>query len=310
MKDLKVVFMGTPDFACPALEWLIENTNVILVVTKADKEVGRHHELSYSPVKQIALKNHIEVFQPIKIKEDYEIISEMNPDIIITCAYGQIIPKSILDIPKYGCINIHASLLPKYRGAAPIQWAILNGDNKTGITLMYMDEHMDTGDIIDKAECTITPDDDIATLHNKLSILGKDLLASNLLSIMKGTNKRIKQDDSIASLAPMIKREDELLDFNNEGQKIINKIRAFSPWPLTYFKYNGQDIKIIKATFTKKANPKVGHIVYEKKQMGIECLDGVIYLKEIKPFGKKNMQISSFLNGINKDIEFIDEIVN
>lgn len=299
--------MGTPDFACPVLKWLIDNTNVVLVVTKEDKEVGRNHEMTYTPVKKLALENNIDVFQPVKIRNDFEIISEINPDIIITCAYGQIIPKEVLDIPKLGCINVHASILPKYRGAAPIQWALLNGDEKTGVTLMYMDEHMDTGDIIDIKEYTIQEDDNVGTLHDKLSILGVDLLKENLSKIVEGTNKRIKQNDELSCLAPMIKREDELLNFNNKGKDIINKIRAFNPWPLAYFKLNNEDIKILNAHFINKNNTKVGHIIYDKKQMGIECSDGIIYLDEIKPFGKKAMNIVSYLNGCNKDKEYIDE---
>ena len=299
--------MGTPDFACPVLKWLIDNTNVVLVVTKEDKEVGRNHELTYTPVKKLALENNIDVFQPVKIRNDFEIISEINPDIIITCAYGQIIPKEVLDIPKYGCINVHASILPKYRGAAPIQWALLNGDEKTGVTLMYMDEHMDTGDIIDIKEYTIKDTDNVGTLHDELSKLGVELLKENLSKIANGTNTRIKQDDELSCLAPMIKREDELLDFNNNGKSIINKIRAFNPWPLAYFKLNNEDIKIIEAHYIHKDNTKVGHIIYDKKQMGIECNDGIIYLDTIKPFGKKAMNIESYLNGCNKEKDFIDE---
>ena len=307
MKELKVIFMGTPDFACPVLKWLIDNTNVVLVVTKADKEVGRNHVLSYSPVKQLALENNIDVFQPIKIRDDFEIISEINPDIIITCAYGQIIPKAILDIPKLGCINVHASLLPKYRGAAPIQWALINGDEKTGVTLMYMDEHMDTGDIIDTKEYIIETDDNVGTLHEKLSLLGVDLLKETLPKIINKTNNRIKQDEKLATYAPMIKREDELINFNNNGKDIINKIRAFNPWPLTYFKIDNQEIKIIKASFEKKNNSSVGKINYSKKLMGIECKDGIIFLEVIKPFGKKAMNISDFLNGFDKKKEYIDD---
>ncbi len=307
MKDLKVIFMGTPDFACPILKWLIDNTNVVLVVTKEDKEVGRNHELSYSPIKKLALENHINVFQPVKIREDFEIISEINPDIIITCAYGQIIPKAILDIPRLGCINIHASLLPKYRGAAPIQWALLNGEEKTGITLMYMDEHMDTGDMIAKKEYVIQDNDNVGTLHDKLSFIGIELLKDNLDNIMNGTNSREQQNGDEATYAPMIKREDELLSFNDEGKKIINKIRAFNPWPLAYFRLNNQDIKVLNAHFEKKDHTLVGKIVYSKKQMGIECSDGIIYLDRIKPFGKKEMDIISFLNGFDKSSEFIDD---
>ena len=303
MKDLKVIFMGTPDFAVPVLEYLIENTNVVLVVTQPDKEVGRDRKVIYSPIKKVALENKIDVFQPVKIRKDFEIISEINPDIIITCAYGQIIPKAILDIPKLGCINVHGSLLPEYRGAAPMQWAILDGKKETGITLMYMDEGMDTGDMIAKAVCEITDEDTIGSLHDKLSLLGKDLLAKELPNIIAGTNQRINQDDDNATYTKMIKREDELLNFEDFGVNIINKIRAFNPWPLAYFKLNGNEIKVLKAHFEEKTIEETGKVILSKKEMGITCKDGIIKLERIKPFGKKEMDIIAYLNGISKDEE-------
>ncbi|MBE6155869.1 MAG: methionyl-tRNA formyltransferase [Firmicutes bacterium] len=300
MKDLKVIFMGTPDFAVPVLEYLIENTNVVLVVTQPDKEVGRDKKISFSPIKKLAIKYNVEVFQPLKIRKDFEIISEINPDIIITCAYGQIIPKAILDIPKLGCINVHASLLPEYRGASPMQWAILDGKKETGVTIMYMDEGMDTGDIISKKKCAITDDDTIGSLHDKLSILGKELLEETLPSIVNRTNQRIPQDGNLATYTKLIKREDELIDFNDCGEKIINKIRAFSPWPLAYFRFNETEIKVIKASFEKKEKPSVGKITFDKKEMGIDCTDGIVKLERIKPFGKKEMDIVAYLNGVQK----------
>jgi len=293
--------MGTPEFAVPVLEYLIQNTNVVLVVTQPDKEIGRDKKIGYSPIKKLALENQIDVFQPLKIRKDFEIISEINPDIIITCAYGQIIPKSILDIPKLGCINVHASLLPEYRGAAPMQWAILDGKSETGVTLMYMDEGMDTGDMIAKMTCQILPEDTIGSLHDKLSLVGKNLLAQELPNIVAGTNQRVKQDDEKATYTKMIKREDELLNFDDLGTNIINKIRAFSPWPLAYFKLNGNEIKIIKAHFESKQVEDVGKVVFNKKNMGITCQDGLIILERIKPFGKKEMDIMAYLNGIKKE---------
>ncbi len=171
MKDLKVIFMGTPVFCVPILEELIKETNVLAVVTQPDKEVGRKHEISFSPIKKVAIKNNIKVLQPVKIKEEYEDIISLNPDIIITCAYGQIVPLAILNCPKYGCINVHASLLPKLRGGAPIHKAIINGYDKTGITIMYMDKGMDTGDMIEKAEVKIEDNDTAESLHDKLSAI-------------------------------------------------------------------------------------------------------------------------------------------
>lgn len=301
MKDLKVIFMGTPDFAVPVLEYLIENTNVVLVVTQPDKEVGRDKKVVFSPIKKLSIDKNVDVFQPERIRKDFEIISEINPDIIVTCAYGQIIPKSILDIPKLGCINVHASLLPEYRGAAPMQWAILDGKKETGVTLMYMDEGMDTGDMIAKMTCEITSDDTIGSLHDKLSLIGRDLLAKELPNIVAGTNGRVKQDDEKATYTKMIKREDELLDFDDFGKNIINKIRAFNPWPLAYFKLNGNEMKVVKATFEEKTTSEIGKVIFGKKEMSITCRDGLIKLERIKPMGKKEMDVLSYLNGIKKE---------
>lgn len=308
MKNKNVVFMGTPDFAVPVLKMLIEKTNVIMVVTKPDKRVGRNKELTFSPVKKVALENNIPVFQPIKIKNDYEKLTEEKIDLIVTCAYGQIIPKEVLNLPKYGCINVHASILPKYRGSAPIQWAIINGDKETGVTIMYMDEGMDTGDIISISKIAITSDDNVGTMHDKLSILGSKALEKDLKSILDGSVIRIKQGDNW-TLAPMIKREDEHLNFNDYGENIINRIRAFNPWPLANILIDDKEIKIIEAEFKNEKIDKVGNIIIDKEKMGISCLDGIVYLKKVKPFGKKEMSIESFLNGINKK-EYIKKVVS
>ena len=308
MKNKNVVFMGTPDFAVPVLKMLIEKTNVIMVVTKPDKRVGRNKELTFSPVKKVALENNIPVFQPIKIKNDYEKLTEEKIDLIVTCAYGQIIPKEVLNLPKYGCINVHASILPKYRGSAPIQWAIINGDKETGVTIMYMDEGMDTGDIISISKMAITSDDNVGTMHDKLSILGAQTLEKELESIFDGSVIRIKQGDNW-TLAPMIKRENEHLNFNDYGENIINRIRAFNPWPLANILIDDKEIKIIEAEFKNEKIDKVGNIIIDKEKMGISCLDGIVYLKKVKPFGKKEMSIESFLNGINKK-EYIKKVVS
>lgn len=305
MKDIKVVFMGTPDFAVNVLSMLNKNYNVCLVVTKPDKIVGKNKEKSFSPVKKYAIENNISVFQPEKIREDYEIISEINPDIIITCAYGQILSEEILSIPRLGCINVHASLLPKYRGAAPIQWSLLNGDDKTGITIMYMDKGMDTGNIISEEEISIDINDNVGTLHDKLSNLGSSLLEKTLPSIINGTNNSIKQDEEKASYASMIKREDEELSFNNKVIDVYNKIRAFSPWPLTHFSLNGVDIKIVSARFEKKDIKKSSEVLIQNKKICITCQDGIIILDEIKPFGKGVMDSSSYLNGLKDKNLFI-----
>ena len=303
MQNLKVVFMGTPDFSVPILEYLLNNTNVVLVVTQPDKEVGRDKKISYSPVKKVAVQYGKEVFQPIRIRKDYQIIIDLKPDLIITCAFGQILPREVLESAKLGSLNIHASLLPRYRGASPIQWALLNGDKKTGVTLMYMDEQMDTGDIIGQIECDISNDDNVGTLHDKLSFLGVDILKQELPKIINGTNSRVKQDDEKATYTKMIEREDELIDFNDNGKTIINKIRAFNPWPLAYFKLNNNEIKVYEAYFEKKDVSQIGKVILSKNSLGITCKDGIIYLTKIKPFGKKEMDIKSFINGLKKDAD-------
>lgn len=309
MKDKKVVFMGTPDFSVPVLKMLIENTNVSLVVTQPDKEAGRKKELVKSPVKVVAQNYNIPVFQPTRIRKDFDTLKNMEIDLIVTCAYGQILPKEILDMPKYGCVNVHASILPKYRGSAPIQWAIFNGDEETGVTIMYMDEGMDTGDIISIKKIPIMDSDNVGTMHDKLSVLGKELLEETLLHIFDKTANRTKQPDDF-TLAPMIKREDERIDFNNDGKSIINKIRGLNPWPLANFVLEDFEIKVLEAEFVSKKVEKVSIIKdLNKDSFGITCNDGIIYLKKVKPSGKKIMDIKSYLNGIDKD-RYINMVVN
>lgn len=301
MKNKNIVFMGTPEFSVPILKMLIENTNVIMVVTQPDKIVGKNKDVSFSPVKKLALEENIAVFQPVRIRKDFEELKKIDIDLIVTCAYGQIIPKEVLELPKYGCINVHASILPKYRGSAPIQWCLFNNDDVTGVTIMYMDEGMDTGDIIKIKEIPILESDNVGTLHDKLSILGRDLLLEVLPTIFDKTNDRIKQGGNY-TLAPMIKREDERLDFNEEGQKIIGKIKGLNPWPLANIIINNQEIKVLEAQFIEKKIEKTSIIKeIDKKSLGITCKDGIIYLKKVKPSGKKLMEINSFLNGIDKD---------
>lgn len=298
MKKVKTIFMGTPEFAIPVLKTLLKLSDVVCVVTKPDALVGRKKVLTPSPIKKLAIKENIPVLTPVKLKEEYQSILNYEPELIVTCAYGKIVPKVILDYPKYGCINIHASILPKYRGSAPMQWAIANGEKETGITLMYMDEKMDTGDIIDIEKISILDDDDLGSIHDKLSLLGSSILEKNFSNIINNNISRVKQDDTKATLAPMITREMELLDFNDYGKNIINKIRAFSPYPLTRTMINNEEVKIVKAKFIRKENTNIGKLIITKNDLGIECLDGIIYLEIIKPVGKKEMPIKSFLNGL------------
>ena len=298
MKKVKTIFMGTPEFAIPVLKTLLKLSDVVCVVTKPDALVGRKKVLTPSPIKKLAIKENIPVLTPVKLKEEYQSILDYEPELIVTCAYGKIVPKVILDYPKYGCINIHASILPKYRGSAPMQWAIANGEKETGITLMYMDEKMDTGDIIDIEKIPILDDDDLGSIHDKLSLLGSSILEKNFSNIINNNISRVKQDDTKATLAPMITREMELLEFNDYGKTIINKIRAFSPYPLTRTMINNEEVKIVKAKFIRKENTNIGKLIITKNDLGIECLDGIIYLEIIKPVGKKEMPIKSFLNGL------------
>ena len=299
----KIVFMGTPDFSVPVLQGLIDNYDVVGVVTQPDKEVGRKKELMYSPIKLFALENNIKVLQPAKIRVEYQCVLDLNPDIIITCAYGQIIPKEILDFPKYGCVNVHASLLPKYRGGAPIHRAIINGEKETGITIMYMDVGMDSGDIIKQKSIAIDDNSTVGDLHDELSTMGRDLLLDTLPSILEGTNERIKQDESKVTFASIIKREDEVVDFNDTTINVHNKIRGLSPFPCSYAVLDGKIVKIYKA---EKGNNKTeaasGEIIgCSKNGIEVKTNDGSIFIKELKVEGKKRMDAVSFLNGIEKD---------
>ena len=302
MEDTRIVFMGTPDFSVPILEGLIDNYNVVGVVSQPDKKVGRKQIIKQTPVKEVAINNNIKVLQPSNIKEDYKEVLDLNPDIIITCAYGQIVPKEVLDYPKYGCINVHASLLPKHRGGAPIHRAIINGDKKTGVTIMYMDIDMDSGDIISSRDIDIKDSDTLETLHDKLSLLGKDLLLETLPSIIDNTNKRIKQDESKATYSYNIKREEEHIDFNKTSREVFNLIRGLSPIPGAFVILDDKEMKIYNSVISdNKYDKKCGEItnIY-KNGIGVCTSDGEIIITDIKPFGKKRMLASSYINGIDK----------
>ena len=301
MKNLKVIFMGTPEFSVPILKELMKNTNVIGVITAPDAYVGRKKVLTACPIKELALINNIPVYSPVKLRNDYNFIYDLKPDIIITCAYGQIVPKEMLDIPKLGCINIHASLLPKYRGASPIQSAIINGEKETGITLMYMAEGLDTGDIIKEESIAIDDKDNLETLSNKLSCLGAKMIIEELPSIIKGTNEKIPQDDEKATYVGLIKREDEHLDFNTTAINVYNKIRAFAPSPLANFILDDIEYKVGDAEVVTDpgwAGNDYGTVVYEdKNSFIIKTLDGGVKITKIKPLGKNLMSVKDFKNG-------------
>ena len=303
---MRIVFMGTPDFAVNVLQGLIDNykESIVGVVSQPDKLVGRHQVLTNTPVKDLALKYNIPVLQPEKIRNDYEEILKLNPDIIITCAYGQIIPKAILDYPKLGCINVHASLLPKLRGGAPIHKAIIDGYDKTGVTIMYMDVKMDDGDMISKRECEILDSDNLESLHDKLSVIGRDLLLETLPSIIDGTNSREKQDESEVTFAYNIKREEEHIDFNNKSRDIFNLIRGLCPIPSANAIMDDNEIKIYDSSIGDKdyPNKECGEIVdVTREGIVVKTLDGSIIIKSLKPFGKKRMDANSYVNGIGRD---------
>lgn len=303
MKDKRVVFMGTPEFSVPVLEMLIEKCNVVLVVSQPDSFVGRKKELKFSAVKEVAVKNGIPVFQPNKIREDYNTVIDANPDIIITCAYGQIIPKILLDYPKYGAVNVHASLLPKYRGGSPIHRCIMNGDDKTGITIMYMAPGMDDGDIIAQSEISIDFCDNVGIVHDKLSVLGSEFLYEILPDIFSGNASRVKQDESLVSFAYNIKREEERLDFNDSVINVYNKIRGLYPFPGAYFMIDGEVIKVSDARISEELyDGEIGKIVsFFDDGFGVRCADGVIVITRLKPAGKKEMSCRDYINGKRKE---------
>ncbi len=312
MENIKVVFMGTPDFAVPILEGLIENYNVVGVVSQPDKKVGRHQELVSTPIKQVAIKNNILCLQPVKVREEYQDILDLNPDIIITCAYGQLIPVEILNYPRLGCINVHASLLPKLRGGAPIHKAIIDGYEKTGITIMYMDVKMDSGDIISQRDTEIIDNDNLESLHNRLSLIGKELLLDTLPEIIKGTNKRIKQNQDEVTYAWNIKREEEHINFNITRREVFNLIRGLSPTPGAFVMLDGQEMKVYSSIISDKifSNRKIGEITgLYKSGIGVNCKDGEIILTSIKPFGKKRMDASSYINGLQNKENMVGKVL-
>jgi methionyl-tRNA formyltransferase len=306
MNNLKVIFMGTPEFSLPVLEGLNSKYNVVMVVCQPDKPSNRG-VVQYSPVKDFAIKNNIKVFQPVNVKNEYHEILSEKPDLIVTCAYGQIIPKEILDYPKYGCINVHASLLPKLRGGAPIHRAIIEGHKETGITIMKMKEKMDAGDIISQVKTEILDDDTVGTLHDKLSVLARDLLLSTIPNIISGNINLVRQNEEEATFAWNIKREDEKIDFSKTTREIYNQIRGLNPWPGAYAILSGRIIKIWASRYGDKFfNEEVlnGQIVeLYKDGIGVKTSNGEIIITELQLEGKRRMLANEFMNGVvNKEL--------
>ena len=305
MNKKKIVFMGTPKFAVPVLEMLIENYGVDLVITQPDKKVGRKKVLPPPPVKVVALDNNIKVLQPEKISTDeetYNTLKELNPDIIITAAYGQLVPEKILEIPKHKCINVHGSLLPKLRGGAPIQYSILEDHKKTGITIMYMVKKLDAGDMISKVEVDILDSDNYESLHDKLSVAGRDLLNETLPKIFSGDIAPEKQDDEQATFARNILREDEKIDWNTSAREVFNKVRALDPTPGAFTYLDGNVLKIWSSEVVEleeqSSYSKLGTIVkQDKKNIYVLCgNETILKVHELQVSGKKRMPVVNFLS--------------
>lgn len=308
---MKVVFMGTPDFAAPALESIIKaGHQVILAVTQPDRPKGRSKELIPCPVKEMALKYNIPVFQPEKIKEPeaVEELKKYQADIFVVAAFGQILSKEILDMPRLGCVNIHASLLPKYRGAAPIQWAVIDGEEETGVTIMKMDVGLDTGDILIQEKIRLDVKETGASLFDRLSELGSSLIVKALPLIEEGKLIPVKQDEDKSSYAKMLKKELGVIDFNKDAVVIERLVRGLNSWPSAFTSLNGKTLKIWDCDVIKADNAKalcseydkysVGTIVYAgKNETIVKCGKDAISFKSIQLEGKKRMEISEFLRG-------------
>ena len=307
---MRIVYMGTPEFAVNPLKKLDENYEVVMVVTQPDKEVGRKKEIRFSDVKKYALDHNIEVFQPEKIRTDYQRIIDANPDLIVTCAYGQIIPKGLLEYPKYKCINIHASLLAKLRGGAPIHWSIINGDSKTGITIMYMNEKMDEGDILYQKEVEILDSDNVESLHDKLSELGSNMILEFIPMLEAGQFTPIKQNNEEATYGYNVTREDEHLDFNKTSREVFNQIRGLNPWPVAYTNLDGKVFKVYSSRISDKnpsgVNGEITHIYSDG--IGVKTIDGEIIITEIKEEGKNRILVKDYLNGIHDKDSLLHKI--
>ena len=295
--------MGTPDFASASLEALMKNRfDVTAVFTQPDKPRGRGMEVSFCDVKKVALAHDLPVYQPttLRTEEATELIRELNPDILVVVAYGKLIPDDILAIPRYGAVNVHGSLLPKYRGAAPIQWAVLNGDDITGITTMYLASKMDCGDIIYQAETKIGEYETSGELFDRLKVMGADLLIKTLNDIESGTAPRIPQNDEDASVVHMLDKSICPIDFTATSRQVIKKIYGLQPWPVAVADIGGNDLKIFKAEYTGHRFDKTPGTVVSADNNGIEivCGDGMsILITEVQASGKKRMPASDYLRG-------------
>jgi len=305
---LKIVFFGTPEFAVPSLEMLIkEGYEVAAVVTQPDKPKGRGNKMSEPPVKEFALKYGINVLQPNKIKtsEFVEQIRSISPDLLVTAAYGKILSKDLLAVPALGCINVHGSLLPAYRGAAPIHWAVINGEKTTGITTMFTDVGLDTGDTLLKSELDIAPDITEGELHDKMAILGAEVLKNTLTQLKKESLERTPQDDALSSYAPIISKELGLIDWSKTAQQIHNLVRGTDPWPGAYTFLNGNRMRIWRTSLVtyKETNQEAGEITLVSIDgILVKCSDGGILVKEIQFDSSKRMSVGDYIRGHQIDV--------
>ena len=311
-KETKIVFMGTPEFSKVVLEEFIKRYKVRAVVSQPDYQKDRHGNIIYSPVKQLCLDNEILVLQPERLRNSVSEVLELEPDLIITCAYGQILPKEILDYPKYGCINVHASLLPKYRGGAPIERSIMNGDKETGVTIMYMDEGMDTGDIITQRSIEINDNDTNTSLRSKLADLGAELLLETLPSILAGTNTRTKQNNEEVTYANLIKREDERIDFTKTKKQIRNHIRALADKPGAYCMLKDKILKVYDCYITENNYSSLFDGEFTNiypDGIGVKVSNGEIVITSLQPEGKQRMDATTYINGIQDKEEFLKGVL-
>lgn len=297
--------MGTPEFAVPGLQALLKSPDfeIVGVYTQPDKPVGRKMILTPPPIKTAALTKGLPIFQPEKIKAEADNIRSLKPDLIVVIAYGKIIPQTILDIPQYGCVNVHASLLPKYRGASCLAAPILNGDEESGVTIMKMDAGMDTGDIIKQAGIKLSAKETLSSLHDRLSALGAEILADTLKEYINGTINPQKQDESQASYVPLIKKEDGRLQVNLSAAELERRIRAYNPWPGAFLLLNnGEKIKVLEADTEISANTgKIGEIYTKNGQLALNCGQDILFILKLQRENRKAMNASDFLKG-NQDI--------
>ncbi|MCI8649896.1 MAG: methionyl-tRNA formyltransferase [Anaerotruncus sp.] len=296
---MRIVFMGTPDFAVPSLARLLaDGQEIVGVFTQPDKPKGRGYQLAPPPVKELALKHGLEVFQPAKMRdgEALAILKQLAPDLIIVVAYGKILPKEILELPQYGCINVHGSLLPKYRGAAPIQWSVLNGDAVAGVTTMYMAQGLDTGDMILSKQTPIGADETSGELFERLSQLGAQLLAETVALVAQGSAPRVAQQEQDASYAPMLAKEQAAVDWNRSAVQVHNLVRGMNPWPVAYTMLDGKRLRIYRVK-PVEANGEAGVVLEGGKRLVVACGTAAVEILELQADGSKRMQAVDYLRG-------------